>query len=194
MTPEQRDELFQVSAVGLQWIAGKITIEDAQKMLGKMDDMNVGGTHSYFLDGHGFAAVFSRKEQLEQARDGIASEFHLGVEAWLTSTIPRDMFDSRLDLQRVVPGELIDGVRREGGHYFNPHNISPRGDPDMVTLLYRYQMPNDSLFDVTARIDYMGQGTDESLDDTQNFRRLTFYRDYLSADKQRQRDEARQYK
>jgi hypothetical protein len=194
MTPEQRDELFQVTAVGLQWTAGKINIEDAQKMLGKMDDINTGSRHSYYYEGDGFAAVFRRNEQLEQAREGIASEFRLGVEEWITSTIPRDMFDSRLKLHRIVEGELIDGVRREGGHFFNPQNIHRRGDPKMVTLFYRYKTPDDSAFDVTAGIDYRGQGTDGSLENTRNFRRLIFNRVYLSADRLRQRDEARRPK
>lgn len=92
-------------------------------------------------------------------------------------------------MQPVVRGELLDGVRTEKKVFFSPSGKLSQvpDDPDHVGFNFRLPMPDDSLFDVYASLDYLGEWKDDKgvpdLDNLRkavNLRKLYIGRHYLS--------------
>ncbi|MBN3818248.1 hypothetical protein G3N57_17285 [Paraburkholderia sp. Se-20369] len=196
MMPEQRERMLRVATIGLQWVAGKITIEDVERQIGKPRRIWHLDGDSYMYGYDGFGASFKWHKDWEKKHSGFSRIFNLGVEAWITSNIPRETYESRLGLRKVKQGELIDGVREEELQYLN-RPILPTSNPKAVGLNYRLPLPDDTLFDVYAHFVYEvvpGQTPASTFENTTNFRSVDITRSYLTPEELEQRRLAKREK
>jgi hypothetical protein len=182
MTEDQREQVMRVTSLGIRWAAGTVTLDDIYRELGQ--PKSIAGTpedSSYIYGYKDFHFNFYLDKELENNKSGNSRGFRLTTQAWITSNIPRELFESRLGLKRVQQGELIDGYREEKLRYFNPPNpMSPR--QDIVGLNYRLPMPDDSPFDVTMNVRYKAAGDEPDLaafEATTDLRTLDIGRWYL---------------
>ncbi|MDR5743014.1 hypothetical protein QCE73_07560 [Caballeronia sp. LZ029] len=188
---EQQRKILEWLKFGLDWARGRADSEELIRTFGrpKLDNV-VRKVRSldYFPD---FASI-SLESSID---DGSAKAFTLTVSPELDTVIPKENYENILGLHRVVRGELIDGQRREESNFFNP-NIVPNGNPDMITLIYRLPLPEDSPFDVYIDIDYLGKnefdGPDfDSLKRATNLRQITIHRFPLLLEELEQRNRAK---
>jgi hypothetical protein len=188
--------ILRISELGAEWVAGKITIDQLEGSLGTLDKLTVKDTESYFYNGSGFGAEFQLIKINEIKQTNMGRKFHLGLNEWKSISIPRETFEQRLGLVRSVPGELIDGVRKETQLYMR-RPIFDNQDPDEIGLYLRLPMPNDSLFDVRASFEYRaipGQPVESNFDTTTNFRSLSIERWYLTPKALEEREHAKRVK
>ncbi|WP_233833842.1 hypothetical protein [Paraburkholderia sp. ZP32-5] len=192
MTEEQQARVLQAMQTGLRWAAGETTFEDVKWILG-----NPAGPIK-----RGIERVYRYElveATLEFAFDGAQSDssnqspryFQLRVDGGLITHISGEDCETYLGLRPLVYGELIDGVRKEQGHFLNPGLGDFLGDRNHVGLSYRLPLPADLLFDVYADFDFEGRNDPPdyaSLKTADNLRSVTITRTYLT---QKELDERR---
>ncbi|MDR5745330.1 hypothetical protein QCE73_19410 [Caballeronia sp. LZ029] len=194
LTSEQREQLIRVANIGLQWTAGNITIEDVFHELGRPQSTWHTDGDSYIYDFTDFAASFDWHQDRERQKDGFARVFDIQLAVWIKSNIPREIFDERLKLRRLVPGDVVDGERKVGSPYFIPGGLSIDSDPSLGYFFYRLPLADDSPYDVTAELTYRANYKEQNLEDTMNLRQLNFNRIYLSPKELGQRNLAKRQK
>ncbi|MGM3273707.1 hypothetical protein [Ralstonia sp. 24A2] len=196
MTEEQREQALRVTSLGIQWSAGTISIDDIEREIGRQDPYKVDDKTSYTYGRKDFYFTFYQYANKEKDKSGNSRGFRLTTQAWITSNIPRDLFESRLGLKKVKNGELIDGYRKEELRYFNPPQpTSPR--LDIASFNYRLPMPDDSPFDVTLNTRYQAAGEQPRLSDfetTTDLRNIDIGRWYLDPDEIEERNQKKRLK
>jgi hypothetical protein len=195
MTAAQQQQMLGIAEVGLRWISGKIDFEDVKKAYGepksRRDTNEIG--YAYFPGDALTAAFYFDKERIVDGRPAV-KRFVLTVDTYFEPHIRMSDYETRLGLQRLVRGEKIDGLRVEVGDFFNPGSRCAGCNPNNVMLGYRLPLSPDSLFDVNADFDYLGNhdAPDRaSLRDPENLREITFTRTYLTPTELEQRRAAR---
>jgi hypothetical protein len=185
MTDEQQAQMLQAIKTGLRWAAGEIAFDEVQWTLAKP---------RYGPIKRGIERVYRyepAEATLEFAFNGNQSDdshhppkyFQLRVNGDLTTHITKENFESYLGLHRLVYGELIDGVRKEQGHFFSPGLGDFLGNRNRVGLSYRLPLAADSLFDVYVDISFEGRNDPPdyaSLETADNMRSVTITRTYLT--------------
>ncbi|NML30656.1 hypothetical protein [Paraburkholderia antibiotica] len=204
MTPDDQALLLRLTDIALQWAAGRITFEEVTQRLGKppyhseqVDIIKYG----YFVKGVMSALFFYDKLKLVDGKPRI-DFFQLEVDSDLRTNIPYECFDN-LGLHRLVRGETIDGVRREGMDFFVPSgalDITGFYGKNYVSFGYRLALPPDSLFDVYLGASYDVEWIDANeapvlgnIRKAENLRDLGVSRHYLTPRELEQRRQATQH-
>ncbi|BAN26860.1 hypothetical protein [Caballeronia insecticola] len=196
MLPESRTRLIALATLGLQWVAGKINLEDVEARYGKPELIGPlnDDEKTYLFDMRDYGAVFKWNLKNEKAKHADSRTFRINLEFNVRVNIDRDELKDALGLNRTKIGELIDGVRVEQVRYFGA--IPGLGDPNTVHLNYLLPLPDTSEFDVRARFDYkqLPEQAGSTLETTQNIRYLEVYRSYLTPQELQQRNDAKRQK
>ncbi|NIF54015.1 hypothetical protein [Burkholderia sp. Ax-1724] len=186
MTNEQQAQMLQAMKTGLRWVAGEITFDDVQWILGKYQDgpYESASELSYiYYPGNRMSIEFAFDKTRQTDRKPTVKYFQLQVSDHLRPHLAKENYETYLGLHRLVYGELIDGVRKEQGRFFNPGMGDFLGDRNHVGLSYRLPLPADSPFDVYA--DFYCEGRNDppdyaSLKTADNLRSVTITRIYLT--------------
>jgi hypothetical protein len=205
MTPAQQEQLIRMFGVGLRWASGEISFDDVMRSLGKPsrfypDAPDAGSDtseYSYFLEGMTVDLIFDKTRLV----DGNPAVDRLRIEVAenVQTNIPKESYEDRLKLHRLVVGESIDGVRTETGPYFVPDGIVAMTDPNLVSFGYRQLLPPESLYDVYTVVTYLGQFNHDgpefrSLQHPLNLRGIQINRVYLTPEQLEQRRLAKRQK
>ncbi|MBN3805573.1 hypothetical protein GXB81_21325 [Paraburkholderia sp. Ac-20336] len=200
MTNEQQAQMLQAMKTGLRWVAGEITFDDVQWILGKYQDgpYDTGSALAYMYYPDSRVSIkFSFDKTRLTDRKPTVRYFQIRVNGNLKTHIAKENYETYLGLHRLVYGELIDGVRKEQGHFFSPGMGDFLGDRNHVGLSYRLPLSADSPFDVYA--DFYFEGRDDppdyvSLKTADNLRSVTITRIYLTPEELDQRRMAKTQK
>ncbi|VXB50297.1 conserved hypothetical protein [Burkholderia sp. 8Y] len=193
LTNEQISTVLRVSELGLQWVAGKISIEQVESALGKLEGSNINGESSYYYDKGDFGANFDLLDNNEKRRIGVGRSFGLRSSVVKSAHVPRETLEQQLGLHRNVPGELIDGVRREHLAYLAKPILETQA-PDEVALNSRLPMPPGSPFDVRVRLVYRtisNRASESDFGTAANLRSITIERWYLTPAELQEREDAK---
>ncbi|MBN3805572.1 hypothetical protein GXB81_21320 [Paraburkholderia sp. Ac-20336] len=186
MTNEQQAQMLQAMKTGLRWGAGEITFDDVQWILGKYQDgpYESASELSYiYYPGNRMSIEFAFDKTRQTDRKPTVKYFQLQVSDHLRPHLAKENYETYLGLHRLVYGELIDGVRKEQGRFFNPGMGDFLGDRNHVGLSYRLPLPADSPFDVYADFYFEGRNDPPdyaSLKTADNLRSVTITRIYLT--------------
>jgi len=154
LSAEQLSTFLKVAQIGVDWVAGKLTIEQVQQKFGTLSSSRIGTSTTYFYKQDGiFGAVFDIDRDSKSSEVGIGRRFKVEPVSWKSASIPREDLEQRLGLHRVRVGELIDGVRKEALAY-EARPILSTQDPDRLRLNLRLPLSDDSPFDVRAILVY----------------------------------------
>ncbi|MBN3805574.1 hypothetical protein GXB81_21330 [Paraburkholderia sp. Ac-20336] len=200
MTSEQQAQMLQAMKTGLRWVAGEITFEDVQWILGKYQDgpYDTGSGLSYvYYPGNRMSIEFVFDKIRLNDRNPTVRYFQLRVSDYLKTHLEKENYEAYLGLHRLVRGELIDGVRKEQRTFFNPGMGDFLGDRNHVWLSYRFPLSADSPFDVYADFYFEGENDEPdyaSLKTTDNLRSVMFIRRYLTQEELEQRRMAKSQK
>ena len=195
MTPAQQEQMLQAMQMGINWMRGAVDFNEVKRAFGQptrlRDDIELGYV---FVVGHALTAQFFFDKTRTIAGAPDVKRFVLTVDTYFEPHIRMSDYETRLGLQRLVRGEKIDGLRIEVGDFFNPGSRCAGCNPNNVMLGYRLPLSPDSLFDVNADFDYLGNHDAPnytSLRDPENLREITFTRTYLTPAELEQRRAAR---
>jgi hypothetical protein len=120
------------------------------------------------------------------------NRLRITVDEQVHTNIPKEIYEDRLALHRLVLGESIDGLRTEKGPYFVPDGIVSATNPNLVSFGYRQVLPPDSLYDVYIVVKYLGSFENDgpefrSLQHPANLRSIQINRVYLAPEELEQR-------
>lgn len=195
MTPAQQQQMLEAMQIGLNWTQGTVDFDRVKQSLGQptrlRDDIELGYV---FVVGHTLTAQFFFDKTRTVDGAPAVKRFVLTVDTYFEPHIHMSDYETRLGLQRLVRGEKIDGLRVVKREFFNPGNRCPGCNPNNVILGYRLPLTPDSLFDVYADFNYLGNRDAPdylSLRDPGNLREITFNRRYLTPEQLDDRRAAR---
>jgi hypothetical protein len=177
----------------MDWVAGKLTIEQVQGKLGKLSLSSIGSNVTYYYEEDGLGASFTLDRERAIDVRGRGRRFEVEPVSWKSASIPREAIEQRLGLHRVQLGELVDGVRKETLVY-EVRPMLGMQDPDEVSFNLRLPLPDDSPFDVRATLVYRANPEEpgqSELDTTTYFRSIEIRRVYLTPEELEERNFAK---
>lgn len=203
MTAAEQATLMEFVRIGLKWIAGQMPFEEVVRTLGKPEQFEQPDSIDYaYFSPEMRVHFYLDKRHLIDGKPGIDG-FKLEVKEGFYTNIPYETWDG-LGLHRLKHGELIDGVRRETGDFFDPtglRDVTGTDSESYVTFSYRLPLPPDSPFDAGAGFSYLGEWVSEkggailsNFRNAVNLRDLGIGRHYLTSEELQQRQQAKRQK
>ncbi|MCA8277947.1 hypothetical protein LGN17_36350 [Burkholderia sp. AU30280] len=205
MDASQQEQLLRIFGIGLRWATGEISFDEVTRSLGApsrfyADAPNAGADmseYSYFLDGMTVDFIYDESRVIDGKP--AVNELRIDVDEHVQTNIPKESYEARLPLHRLVVGESIDGVRTETSPYFLPAGIVAADNPNRARFGYRKLLPPDSPYDVYVGVDYLGKFENDgpeflSLKNSVNLRAIQIYRVYLTPKELQQREQAKRQK
>jgi hypothetical protein len=202
MTEAQQTVLFRYTKLGLEWVSGKISLDDVITELGTPgfhSDQPGKAEYSWFPGKvMSISFIFDRFNATD--KNLRIDEFNIEIEDNVLTNIPYECFDE-LGMHRIVRGEKIDSVRTEQGEFFWPTGVvdASGGFPiNYIGFAYRLSLPDGSPYDIRATVSYLAELVSETgpwdlknVRRAVNLRELRIYRHYLSPDELKQRNDAK---
>ncbi|HDR9192601.1 hypothetical protein [Burkholderia vietnamiensis] len=205
MDDAQQEQLLRIFGIGLQWATGEISFDEVKRSLGAPsrfydDAPNAGADmsqYSYFLNGMTVNFIYDKARLVDGMP--VVNEFRIDVDEHFRTNIPKESYEGRLPLHRLVVGESIDGVRTETSPYFLPSGIVAADDFNRARFSYREVLLPDSPYDVYVGVDYLGKFENDgpefrSLRNSVNLRGIQINRVYLTPKELQQREQAKRQK
>lgn len=190
---EQRAAFLAIAKLGVQWVAGKVSIQDVEREYGLLSVLQSNDHYLYTFNGRGFGASFTWYEERERQKAFVSRKFEIAPETWVGVAIDRDELKDALGLVRREKGEIVDGIEDRLDYYAPP---IPGLNPYVAHLNYRLPLAHCSEYDVTASFDYEVRPDQPraTLDSTENLRSVQVSRWYLTSAQFEQRNHAKRVK
>ncbi|NML30992.1 hypothetical protein [Paraburkholderia antibiotica] len=195
MSTQEQEQLFPFFEAALAWASGTRSFDDIVEQFGKPKKYDTPGVntvdYTYFLGNNvSIKFMFDRLYPVD-GQPSIKTAL-IDIDSLTTTDIPKESYEVRLNLHRVVRGESIDGVRVERGSYFAPRGVLIGGDPDIVDFVYRQPLRPDSPYDVYVTLTYRGEYQHDgpefrSLQNPRDLRSIEIDRVYLRPEELEQR-------